>query len=104
MIAIAPAAFITLSMCTLCAHYTHAQTFPSKPIRFVLGFPPGGSNDLIARLISPRLSNSLGQQVIVDNRPGADGLIARDMVAKSTPDGYTITLTSLTALVLSPLL
>ena len=104
MFEVVRAALTALLMCTMCAPHGQAQTFPSKPIRFVLGFPPGGSNDLIARLISPRLSNSLGQQVIVDNRPGADGLIARDMVAKSTPDGYTITLTSLTALVLSPLL
>lgn len=67
-----------------------AQTFPSKPIRIVVGFPAGGGIDLVARILAPLLSESLGQAVIVDNRPGANGVIATDFVAKSAPDGHTI--------------
>jgi tripartite-type tricarboxylate transporter receptor subunit TctC len=67
-----------------------AQSYPSKPIRIVVGFPPGGGIDLVARLLSPKLSDSLGQQVIVDNRAGANGIIATDLVAKAAADGHTI--------------
>jgi len=68
----------------------YAQSYPSKPIRIVIGFPPGGGIDMVARILSPKLSESLGQQVIVDNRAGANGIIATDLVAKAAPDGYTI--------------
>lgn len=70
----------------------NAQTgsFPNKPIKIIIPFPPGNTTDLMARLISPKLSERLGQQVIVENRPGASGMLGLDLVAKSTPDGYTI--------------
>jgi tripartite-type tricarboxylate transporter receptor subunit TctC len=67
-----------------------AQAYPSKPIRLVVPFPPGGSLDVVARAIGQKLSESWGQPVIIDNRPGAGGNIGADLVAKSAPDGYTI--------------
>src|SRR5206468_6189782 len=66
------------------------QTYPSKPIRLVVPFPPGGSLDVVARAIGQKLTEAWGQPVIIDNRPGAGGNIGADLVAKSPPDGYTI--------------
>jgi tripartite-type tricarboxylate transporter receptor subunit TctC len=66
------------------------QNYPTKPIRFIVTFPPGGSSDLIARALVPVLSERLRQQVLVENRPGAGGNIGMDAVAKSAPDGYTM--------------
>jgi tripartite-type tricarboxylate transporter receptor subunit TctC len=68
----------------------HAQDYPSKPIRMVVGFPPGGGTDVVARVIAPRYSELLGQSVVIENRPGATGTVAAGQVAKSPPDGYTI--------------
>ena len=67
-----------------------AQTYPARPLRIVLGFPPGGGIDLVARILAPRLTESLGQQVIVENRSGANGLIGTEIAAKAAPDGYTL--------------
>ena len=72
-----------------------AQTYPTKPVRMLVGFAPGGSTDTIARLIGPRLSERLGQQVIVENRPGAAGNIAAEQAARSAPDGYTVFMASM---------
>jgi tripartite-type tricarboxylate transporter receptor subunit TctC len=71
-----------------------AQQFPSKPVRILVGAPPGGSNDIFARAIGQRISPSLGQPVVVDNRPGANQLIAADLCAKAAPDGHTLYITT----------
>src|SRR5713101_2549477 len=68
----------------------HAQPYPSKPIRIVIPFPPGNTTDIMSRLIAPKMAERLGQQVIVENRPGASGMLGLDYVAKSPADGYTI--------------
>ncbi|HEY7655912.1 MAG TPA: tripartite tricarboxylate transporter substrate binding protein [Burkholderiales bacterium] len=80
-----------------------AAEFPSRPIRLVIGFAPGGGTDTTARALSTKLTASLGQQVIVDNRPGHSGTIAADIVSKATPDGHTVLLGTI-ALVINPIL
>ncbi|OFZ85801.1 MAG: hypothetical protein A2V78_02575 [Betaproteobacteria bacterium RBG_16_64_18] len=67
-----------------------AQSFPSKPIRIIVGYPPGGTNDLLPRIVSPQLAERLGQPVVVENKPGADAMIASEYVARASPDGYTL--------------
>ncbi len=83
-----------------------AQTapFPARPIKILVGFSAGGGNDVVARIIAQKLSESLGQPVIVDNRPGASGLIAADVLAKSPPDGLTLMVASQTTYAVAPAL
>src|SRR5204863_549960 len=69
-----------------------AQTYPTKPLKLVTPFPPGGSADVIARLAAERLGDGLGQPVVVDNRPGAGGMVGNDYASKQPPDGYTLLL------------
>ena len=71
---------------------THAQSYPSQPIRFILPWAPGGTTDILARIIGPRLSEQLGQPLVIENRPGGGSHIGTDFVAKARPDGYTIVL------------
>jgi len=86
------------------ASLASAQGWPAKPIRIVLQFPPGGSTDVVARVLGQSLSQSLGQPVIVENKPGADGAIAAEFVARAEPDGHTFFLASNTAMMQVPLL
>ncbi len=79
-----------------------AQDFPNKPIRLIVPFPPGGPNDIIARVVSKRMGEILKETIVVDNRGGQGGVLGTDMVAKSAPDGYTIAITSAGALAISP--
>jgi tripartite-type tricarboxylate transporter receptor subunit TctC len=78
-----------------------AQDYPNRSIKMVVGFPPGGSNDVIARIIAPRMAEVLKQPVVVENVPGANATLGTGQVARSTPDGYTITLGSLSPLVIA---
>lgn len=80
----------------------HAQGWPAKPIRLVVGFPPGGVADVLARLVAAPLGNALGQPVIVENRAGANGNLATEAVARAAPDGYTFLVTSGSAIVINP--
>ena len=84
------------------AHAWCADWAPSKPVRLIVGFPPGGATDLVARLIQPKMSASLGRQVIIDNRPGANGVISNEMIARADPDGHTIGFGHIGSLVISP--
>jgi tripartite-type tricarboxylate transporter receptor subunit TctC len=68
----------------------HAQAWPNKPVRWVVAYPPGGGSDFLARQLAPQLGKQLGQTIVIDNRPGAAGMIGTDNAAKSPPDGYTI--------------
>jgi len=79
-----------------------AQTYPAKPIRLVVGFPPGGANDILGRLIGQKMLEAWGQSVVVDNKPGANAIIATDLVAKSAPDGYTLLIGASGAMVFNP--
>jgi tripartite-type tricarboxylate transporter receptor subunit TctC len=98
---IIPLAFVSLAVGAAPAA---AQTYPTKPIRMVVGFAPGGPADVMARLIGQRITAALGQPVIVDNRAGAGGTIAARTVSESEPDGYTLLLGNTSTLVISPLI
>jgi tripartite-type tricarboxylate transporter receptor subunit TctC len=93
-----------LLMVLFCVAATHAlgQTYPAKPLRMIIPYPPGGGNDTLGRLFAAKLSDRLGQPVVVENRPGAGTLIGTDAAAKSAPDGYTILLSSIATHALSP--
>src|SRR6187200_901680 len=88
-------ALIALSFFTIAAT-AGAQDFPTRPVRIVVAFPAGGGNDIIARFFSARLTPRLGQQIVIDNRGGASGIIGTEIVARAAPDGYTLLFTSLT--------
>lgn len=81
-----------------------AETYPSKPIRLLVGFAPGGANDLVARAVATRLGPRLGQSVIVENRAGAGGNIATELGARAAPDGYTMLMASVASFAMSPAL
>ena len=79
-----------------------AQAYPTKPVRMIVGFPPGGATDLVARIIQPKMTATLGRQIIVDNRPGANGVISNELIAHAEPDGYVIGFGHIGTLIISP--
>ena len=86
-------------ICALCAlslpaGVIAAEAYPTKPVRMIVAVPPGGPADTLARLVAPKLTDALGQTVVVDNRPGANGIIGTDLAAHTTPDGYTLLIVS----------
>ena len=91
-----------MATCVLVAPSAWAQTFPSKPVKLVVPFPPGGSLDNVGRLLAQKLSEAWGQQVVVENKPGAGGNIGADAVAKSPPDGYTVVMGALSTHAVNP--
>jgi len=88
----------------LCATGVCAQAYPSKPIRLVTTYPPGGNTDLIARAVAQKLSVAFSEQVVVDNRGGAGGIMGTMIAAQSAPDGYTILFGTSAGMVINPLL
>ncbi|HYI88035.1 MAG TPA: tripartite tricarboxylate transporter substrate-binding protein, partial [Burkholderiales bacterium] len=80
------------------------RAWPIRPIRFISGYAPGGGNDTMARAVAQHLTQAWGQQVIVDNRPGANGVVACEITAKAAPDGYTILMASIASHAINPAL
>ena len=90
-----PQPFALLSVvcaCTIAHAAVHAQAYPAKPVRIVVGVPPGGGTDILGRMLARKLTEAMGQQFVVENRPGAGTVLGAEMVAKSAPDGYTLLL------------
>jgi len=94
-------AFVIVSLIVAMPGVAWAQTYPAKPIHMIVGTPPGGTNDVVARLVGQRLATQLGQPVLVENRAGAGGNIGGEVVVKSPPDGYTIYLGSIGTMVIN---
>ena len=95
--------FISISVFSFA--FAQAQTWPTKqPIKFIVVYPPGGASDVTARLIATKLSESIGQSVNVENKPGANGIIATEFVAKSPPDGYTLLMANLGPNAINPVI
>ncbi len=96
--------FLLIMLIVACASVSAQEGYPSKPVRFIAPYPPGGSSDVLARVLAQKMTDTLGRQVIVENRPGAAGNIGHEIAAKSAPDGYTILLTTKSQLVNNPYL
>ena len=96
---------VLLAACGFAAHGASAPgVYPDRPLRLIVPFPPGGGNDILARAVGQRLAEAIGQQVVVDNRGGAGGIVGAELAAKSVPDGYTMLLGSLGSLAHNPAL
>ncbi|MBV8698323.1 MAG: tripartite tricarboxylate transporter substrate binding protein, partial [Bradyrhizobium sp.] len=91
-----------LALLALSATAARADDFPNRPIRLIVPFPPGGPNDILARMVGQRMSDILKQPIVVDNRGGQAGVLGTDAIAKAKGDGYTIGIVSASALVISP--
>ena len=99
---IKPMTFVWVAPFALAASMTLAQGYPNRPIRMLVPFPPGQTADILARALAGPLGASLGQPVVIENKPGADGMIGCEQAAKSTPDGYTLLFTSSSPLTANP--
>ena len=95
------AQMVLLIASCIAAGSASAQGYPSKPIRLIVPYAPGGGTDILARSLGQKLGESMGQRIVIDNRPGANGIIGTDLVAKAPPDGYTILITT-NALTVNP--
>lgn len=95
--------FFSLGACALAAPPVWPQNFPSHPIRFVIPFAPGGPADVSARTLAVKLTETLGQNIVIDNRPGGGGIVAAEIVARARPDGHTILLCSTSVMVINPI-
>ena len=93
----------SLGACALAAPPVWPQNFPSHPIRFVIPFAPGGPADVSARTLAVKLTETLGQNIVIDNRPGGGGIVAAEIVARARPDGHTILLCSTSVMVINPI-
>src|SRR5438094_1500817 len=99
------AGLIRFTVCSAAIAYgsaLHAQVYPSRAIRLIVPFPPGGSSDSVARVVVQKFSEGLGQPVVIENRPGVGGLLGSEAVAKAAPDGYTLLLGSVSSLGVAP--
>ena len=95
---------LLIAVLSVSALATAAQSWPTRPVRLIVPFAPGGSSDIAARVFAQRLSERLGQQIVVDNRSSAGGIVGADMLARSTPDGYTLGLSNVSSQTASPLI
>jgi len=99
------ARFALISLALLAhAGALHAQTYPARPVRIIVGYTAGGATDVTARIVAQKLGETWGQQVVVDNRPGASGTIGAELAAKAPPDGYTLLVSPQTSVVTAPLI
>jgi tripartite-type tricarboxylate transporter receptor subunit TctC len=88
-------AIVLLALLAAPAGAARAASFPDRPVRLIVPYPPGGGSDVVARLLAPKMSEGLGQQVVIDNRAGASGMIGTELAAKAPPDGYTLLVNTL---------
>ncbi len=95
-------ALLTTALTTAYLPHAGADDYPTRPVRLIVGFPPGGATDLVARIIQPRMTELLGKQLVVDNRPGANGIISLELLGRAEPDGHTIAVGHIGGLVISP--
>ena len=93
---------VATALCSLQAAHAAGDAYPNKPIKVVVGFPPGAGNDILARLVGQKLSENLGQPVVIDNKPGASAIIAAGIVAHAAPDGYTLMVAPIGAITVNP--
>ena len=94
--------WVAVVACLLWTFAGHAQAWPDKPVRMIVPYPAGGTTDLLARVLAHKMSASLGQQVVIENRPGAGGNIGSDLVAKAKPDGYTLLMGTIASHAINP--